>query len=267
MNRKVMGIACWMLAAGCGDTGSSSSHAGAVTLGRSETGSVMAATFIASSGASAAAGCTESTVGACDVVVCQLGGDAGAAPTADAGPAPTPSNAGLITVSVDGASPPLSIAVAGSGGYEAVTSPTPLWPGGATLAVSAAGSPEIPAFTASVVAPEVVTITAPLPGIVPIDRAMPLTFSWTGGTSDADVRAEISAFSTTSFARASCDGAASAGSLTIGTDVLGLLPEATSASIVVRAQRVTTVRAGDYEVAVLASTGPTTGGSFGATVR
>ena len=112
---------------------------------------------------------TVATYGACEVEDCIF-----------TGPMPTELNAGTITIAGDVRTATLPVMGAGHG--EDFVSGQELFTAGATVSFDAAGSASVPPFSADVVAPGAVDVTAPTLAGLMIDRATDLNVAWTGGT-------------------------------------------------------------------------------------
>lgn len=205
--------------------------------------------------------CTNTTMSACLVTRCQP--DAGVA--ADAGPRwVSAGDLTLFNTSVDGG---------------VVLSPTPtltygagfperLFQGGERLHFAASGATVSPFSSPGVVAPGYATLISPHcvdTGCGVVDRARPLTVSWTGSDGDT-ILVIISSGSTAEAVAIQCVAPAASGSTTIGTDVLSLLPAQSGSvgggpypSFNVQLGREATFDANGYEVRFSASRSVATG--------
>jgi hypothetical protein len=110
---------------------------------------------------------------------------------------------------------------AGDGDYEIDSNSTPTltWADGVTLSASATGG-EIPAFSASITAPQDIAGLSPAFSLltpVTIPTSSALVVSWTPSTDDAQFSLVLGDFS---GGTARCTGAESAGSLTVPTAIL-----------------------------------------------
>jgi len=114
--------------------------------------------------------CMTATSDSCSALIfAPLAGDAGLPPITDAG---------VITVS-GGAMPIMLTPQSGGGGYAAFHGTSPLWSGGESITVSAAGG-EVPAFAATTTAPGTATLTMPAARPTTIARGSDLMLSWNG---------------------------------------------------------------------------------------
>jgi hypothetical protein len=160
----------------------------------------------------------------------------------------TPRSAGVITV--DGAKVPITLTPAmPTPGYPPFQSPMPLWSGGETITVTAAGA-DVPAFTAHATAPARVTVTAPAAGMLTLPRSADLTVTWTNGgagevhlTLDADPSAPLQGSSL------DCRFPSSAGTATVPSAALQLLP-AGHAQLQIATGAPIDLQAGDYALQI-----------------
>src|SRR5688500_11276156 len=157
--------------------------------------------------------CTNgSPVGPCEVMMCP----AGMQPPPDA-------SAGMITIT--GGVMPITLTPNADKSYTALTSQTaPLFSGGASVMLSAAGA-DVPAFSASLTMPAKATITSPVepPSSSPyliVNRAQDFTVRWSGGGGTF----QIGMYSPTTWPALVCKFPASAGSGTIPSSALMMLP-------------------------------------------
>jgi len=155
-------------------------------------------------------------------------------------------SAGAIMVKTSAAT--LMLDPGGDNSYPTQATQTALYTMGETITVSGAGG-VVPAFSGTLTAPGKPTLTSPLPqqGKVLVDRSRAFAFTWTGGGS-GDVWITMSANGTRSI---SCRFAASSGSGSIPSDVLGALP-AGMGSFGLSGLATTTKDAGDWEVTLQA---------------
>jgi len=150
------------------------------------------------------ASCTEKQVGRCVVSRCTQ-------------VAFVNQSAGTITV--EGLGAPITLTPAGDKTYPGHFG-QPLFGNGETATVRGSGG-EIAAFTATVVTPRLVTITAPAAtSMLTVNRAAGLHMAWTGGSGDV----LVSLVSEAPVVDIDCRFPASSGSATIGADVLTELP-------------------------------------------
>ena len=126
-------------------------------------------------------GCTETTMGPCTLRDCFF-----ATPPADAG---MPVDAGMPTfpsagtILVDGDPMDVTLAPEPDGNYFAVSGSGQIWGDDTMVTVGAEGA-DVPAFSSTLVGPRGSSVDSPTfmtPPIM-IDRAMPLTFTWAGGS-------------------------------------------------------------------------------------
>lgn len=116
-------------------------------------------------------------------------------------------------------------------GYSTFQQADYLWSGGEPVSVSAPGA-EVPAFSAQVIAPSQVTITAPaLPAggaHLAIDRAKDFPVAWSsGGSGQVELRIAILSMdpSSTPSYELDCDFPSSAGTAMVPSAALSLLPK------------------------------------------
>jgi hypothetical protein len=175
------------------------------------------ASFYQYSGAVAPGSCTITTSGSCTLTQCPPAGDGGVPVT------PNLPHAGTLTIS--GAKRTFTLSPKADGSYPTeIDNMKPLYSGGETLTISATGG-TAPAFSASVVAPARVRVSAPvLPAAgqsLVITRASGLSCVWSGGTV-GEVTFGVYPQSATSWVN--CTFAASAGSGSIPSSLLSKLP-------------------------------------------
>jgi hypothetical protein len=114
--------------------------------------------------------CTEQVIGECFLYTCPMNP-----------PPPTHRSAGPITVT--GAALPATLMPLGDNTYDVVSTATQtMFDGGETLTATGTGG-DVPAFSVSVTAPTLATLTAPAKPVGPltIDRGQDFQASWTGG--------------------------------------------------------------------------------------
>jgi len=212
-----------------GGGGSSKEYAGygyvtassyAYTQPTSYAGYVASAGFSMGVGSSQGYECVLEAVEGCTVTECDYtgGGGGGGLTLLDAGVVTITGGAQTVTLSADA-----------SKLYGSVTSGvTPLFDGGETLSVSAAGSADLPAWSGTVVAPAPADFTAPsFDGNLTIQRSSTLSVAWTGGGA-GQVRffvatAETASGQTTRTVSVSCEAPASAGAMSVPAAALGRL--------------------------------------------
>jgi hypothetical protein len=192
----------------------------AYTQPTSYAGYVASAGFSMGTGASQGYECVLDTVAGCTVTECSYtgGGGGGGLTLLDAG-----------AVSIEGGKQPVTLTADATKQYGSVTSGvTPLFDGGETLTVSAAGSADLPAWSGTVVAPAPADFTAPsFDGNLTIQRSSALSVAWTGGGAGR-VRffvatVETVSGQTTRTVSVSCEAPASAGSMSVPAAALGRL--------------------------------------------
>jgi hypothetical protein len=146
-------------------------HHGSITLdGTTLPGSLLDASFPAVDVVPES--CITLPAGHCQIVTCT----------------PPPAEPGLLwrsagTITVSGGVQPVVLMPGSDGVYAGTQADRPLWPGGALLTVTAAGA-EVPPFSASVVTPAPLSVTAPPFGAnapLPVDRAHDFELAWSGG--------------------------------------------------------------------------------------
>lgn len=137
-------------------------------------------------------------------------------------------SAGDITLAVDG----VTVLTAKPGAmnkYPTATATPPLFHGGETLSIAAAGSPGgVPAFTASDIAPTTVDFESPpmpSPGqSFSLDRTQDLAFTWGGTGAKGHVAISLISDGGPSSPRIACYFPAAAGQGTIPKEALASLP-------------------------------------------
>lgn len=215
--------------AGGSGGGSSKEYAGygyvtassyAYTQPTSYAGYVASAGFSMGTGSSQGYECALDTVEGCAVTECDYtgGGGGGGLSSLDAGVITITGGAQSVTLTADATKQ-----------YGSVTSGVaPLFDGGETLTVSAAGSADLPAWSGTVVAPAPADFTAPsFDGNLSILRSSPLSVAWTGGGAGR-VRffvatVETSSGQTTRTVSVSCEAPASMGAMSVPAAALGRL--------------------------------------------
>jgi hypothetical protein len=138
------------------------------------------------------------------------------------------------------------------GQYTTYMQYTPMFNGGETLSIGAAGA-EVPAFAGLVAAPSQITIVKPLHTQFTVPRARDLALSWTDGGA-GELRVSLSVQLMTSTPGIDCAFAANLGSASIPTAALQTLPAgmgALSLSVVSESD----LNAGEWQVALTATTG------------
>jgi hypothetical protein len=139
--------------------------------------------------------------------------------------------------------------------YDTDSSTLRLFDGGESLEVHAAGSEDVPAFDATVVAPFAVTFTSPsFVAPLEIDRAKPLAIEWLGWRS-GDVGASLvvgkknAEGSPTRVVTAQCRLHGAPGAGAIPSEILGELPptdDGDSATLALAVQTISEVELGDW---------------------
>jgi hypothetical protein len=170
------------------------------------------------------------------------------------------------TLQLMGGAFPISLAPGSDNSYSAAPSPQPLWAGGETLTVVAAGA-DVPAFSATLTAPSPVVLSTPLhdPGTLTVDRTLDLAFAWSGGGAGT--------FTVTlngpNFSNVVCSFAASLGSGVMPAALLGRLPMGTGNISGSVSTRVTVPAGTAWAIEYSASTEPmqVNGVSFGGDVQ
>jgi hypothetical protein len=153
--------------------------------------------------------------------------------------APTRPDAGSIELSVG--STVIDLEPDPYGNYALYSATMPLFQGGETSAVAAAGA-DVPSFTLDTVAPHRVTVVAPdlSQGLV-IDRALPLAVAWQGA-STGDVHVRLTTQDVEPSKGVECSAPVEAGELTISPEILGELPPgSTGFGVGIQSSAVTTV--------------------------
>ncbi|HZS36517.1 MAG TPA: hypothetical protein VFF06_06815 [Polyangia bacterium] len=161
----------------------------------------LSASFTDTNGTGA---CQRSEIGPCEITHCSATG----AIEVDSG-----------AVTFTGGSTP-EVLTHMAGGYSSLAIPATIWAPGDTVQVSAAGA-AVPAWSSSVVMPEIVMLTAPtLSGSPTWSRASDATFTWQGGTQTT----AIFIASLTNGSALRCDFPATALSGTVPAAALSTLP-------------------------------------------
>jgi hypothetical protein len=159
-------------------------------------------------------GCTSTAIGDCNLVNCPppATGDLGFST------AVTHHSAGLIQVSGG-----VSVAPNADGSYTTRQSTQPLWNGSETISVAGTGG-EVPAFSASLVAPPAAMVSAPNvnPTDLAVDRSKDLAFSWSGA-GEATFFVELNAHGG-NRPYIQCNFAGATGHATLPAALLGKLP-------------------------------------------
>ena len=201
-------------------------------------------------------GCQKKTLGACIVhyacqpVLTQPVDDAGLTPYASAGEVdvaglPTSATPIALTVMTGGMFP---------GQYGAYEQFTPLFAGGESVSVTAAGD-AVKAFTAMVTMPLQPTISAPDANApATVGHGQDLPFAWSGGGS-GDLHVSVAQTSTSGTPGIDCFWPAADGAGNIPSAALSLFAVGSvSLSLSVLSSSMLTV--GDWQIEVVASTGP-----------
>jgi hypothetical protein len=186
-----------------------------------------------------------STAGACTISIFSSIGGGGDS---------TGVGAGAITIS--GGRVPVMLTPSSASGavsYASYSDPQPLWTGGETLMVAAAGD-LVPAFTASAIAPGAVTITAPAPSATTmmLSRTSDLAVAWTGGGA-GPVRVELDfplPMLGVADERIDCAFDEGAGSGSVPSTALATLPSGAQGSLRFGAGVPQTIMAGPYAITI-----------------
>lgn len=193
-------------------------------------GGAASAGFFDSAGA-----CTSmQQIGACKLAMCST--------------SPPTNAASAGTVTIAGAAMPITLAPRGDDTYAQLTVMTSLFSGGESITFSAAGA-EVPAFSQALTMPSKATITSPAeppqdsPFLI-VDRTRDFTVAWAGGGSG---ELQVSLFGTTGGPTLTCRFPASAGTATVPSAALMMLP-AGMGGFAMAAIAETDVVAGDYGV-------------------
>ncbi len=168
--------------------------------------------------------------GACHAVQCS------------SGPALTSANAGTLRASVRGVE--IATASLGESTYFA-TQTSPIFAPGDLIEISAGGD-VVPAFRASVLAPEALLSSIPST----ISRANDLTLTWSPAIAAAHV--QVSLLPSTGSVLVTCRLPTASGMVTVARSLLAQLPNDDSTSVTVFTENATRVRAGTYDVHVSA---------------
>jgi hypothetical protein len=145
------------------------------------------------------------TIGACEIAQCLTASP----PLVSAG-----------TVTITGASQPITLTPDAMGQYAPMMVPTPLFTGGEMVTFSGTGA-TAPAFSKAIKTPSKVTITQPAkpaPYLV-VDRTRDFTVTWTGGGAG---KVQVALNSSTADRRLFCRFDASAGSGKLPTAALAM---------------------------------------------
>lgn len=155
------------------------------------------------------------------------------------------------TISITGTTEPLTLVQEEPGDvYVAPESPTDVFVPGATLTVTTTGG-QVPAFTATVTAPQPLTITTP----TTYSRAAPPTFTWGAGTGSSELWILLQSATTAAPGGILCR-VPDTGSYTMTTAALALLPAGvTQVTAIVYRIVETKVQAGAWSVALRAADG------------
>lgn len=198
----------------------------------------------------AALSCSTKDVGSCRISKCNAS-DAGIAENVGTHFV----SAGVLSIS--GANKPISLEPRDAGGYLMYSASYQgrLWDGGETLSLAATGA-EVPAFSGkSIVAPDTLVLTShDSTTVYDVDRTGTLNLAWLGGTSgtvSVDILVDTAVF----FAIA-CTFPASAGSASLGPEVLAELSPTTTPFLAFWNQQSTSFGAGEYAITFSASTTP-----------
>jgi hypothetical protein len=178
-----------------------------------------------------------STVGPCDVASYTLDQIAGPYPSA-----------GTVTLTVSGRASPIVLEPPGDGGLYGlyVASNEHVFAGGEMVSVVATGG-EVPAFSAHLTAPAPLVLSnAPFGAGATIDRSQPITVSWSAATSQVSIVLSAAADGGTTIA--DCRFTGSAGSGTVPSSVLQLLPASSSGIFGIAAITSAPTAAGSWNV-------------------
>ncbi len=163
--------------------------------------------------------CTAEVVGTCIVRECTRSQPQGLAVSA-----------GRITMTVNGRE--VTITPTSAGEYPAPKNPQPaLFQGGETVSFVVEGGGDVPAHSASIVAPTAVVLTAPDPTKpIVIDRTKDLAFAWTGGAAGDVLFVTGVQRSDGSIASLTCMFPAAVGGATLPNTTLARLPSGNGAT-------------------------------------
>jgi hypothetical protein len=219
------------------DAGPTVTRAGAVYVTQTpipmlEPNHLVSATFTETTGTATA--CTETTMGSCTLRDCffpMAPADAGM--PVDAG-MPTFPSAGPILV--DGDPTDVMLTPEANGTYPAASGTGQIWGDGAMVAVTADGA-DVPAFSSTLVGPSGSSVGSPsfMTPPVMIDRAMPFTLTWSGGsgTMQGQLVNNVIDATGTQTVIILCSFDAAAGTGTIPAELLEQVPTGDAAAFLV----------------------------------
>ncbi len=188
--------------------------------------------------------CALTTTGACTVQKC-----ANSAPVSN-------NNAGIITVT--GGAPGTSTLTPSGDTYAPVMMNTLYWTAPLTLSVTAAGG-DVPAFSTSVSAPSLITVTSPAPPNqdmlgppMSILKSSDLALAWTGGSAGSDVEFTLTSLPGDYLVR--CKYAAANGAGTVPSAILTEAFDAGATTMRLGATSIgsSNIMAGDFKIGFLA---------------
>jgi hypothetical protein len=182
---------------------------------------------------------TTTTVGACAVTVYTT--------LATTNSPPVDESAGMITVT--GGSQPVSLVPDATGKYTSANGGIDLFTGGEMITVTAAGA-TVPAFTATLVAPAPINLTAPAQptsGPLLVDRTKDLVFTWMNGGVGTVM---VSLAGTGGPASMSCTFPSAAGTGTIPQAALATLPPSSKGPFGIGATSAQLIDTGGWKIAV-----------------
>jgi hypothetical protein len=209
------------------------------------------AAFGATSGPPGPSGsCTTVMDGACKVTECgPIVAVDGGAPV-DAGVV-TPPNAGTITLNGPVLKAPILLAVDGTGLYGVKLGSSQAFGAADTFSFDAVGG-TVPAFSTTLTAPALLTVTAPVPGgntLYSFPRDQDLVVQFTGGDAATDVNIAVTGKSAANgTVLAQCSGPSKAGTLTVPATTLGKIAAKATGGFTVSTRAQKTQLAGDYGV-------------------
>jgi len=187
--------------------------------------------------------CDQQAFGDCYVSTCKQH---------DGAPTPSP-NAGIITVS-DGNMIDVSLAPTAGKDYASMSASTGVV-GGEQITATASGG-EVPAFTATVAVPLVITISSPEldtkgVGNAPRSADLSLVFDNRAGDGETGTRLMVQSLSSANTdAKLYCDFASESGKAVIPAEALSKLAQ--GSKLLLLTTRTKQVQAGDFDVAVIA---------------
>jgi hypothetical protein len=216
---------------------------GAVLLGSDTTnGATDSYVYPVFGDVTAANNCSHAVVGACTVDIC----------TADDTGSPTPRYYGAGLITVTGGLRDVEAAAAADGSYAGVVDDTrPLWNGGETLRITAAGD-AVPAYEVTLQAPPRIVVSKPVTsnGAVAIDRTADLLVEWSGAAKNVEISISADGDGTT-YGGIDCIVPTESGRAAVASSLLSRLP-AGSGTVVIQSVSQQNIVAGDWMIYVLA---------------